>query len=124
MSKVLLSLAIIRAREKSGIAADEDCSRTKTREEEEVKRALTSRPCDELDDDARWACGDARCGDRCSESFDDATLREVGAEEPTEVEMVVKEEVIDRRVEEGEDSTRGVWLDDDCDARDSESPEV
>ena len=26
--------------------------------------------------------------DRCSESFDDATLREVGAEEPTEVEMV------------------------------------
>ena len=46
--------------------------------------------------------------DRCSESFDDATLREVGAEEPTEVKMVVKGEMIDRRVEEGEESTSGV----------------
>ena len=38
--------------------------------------------------------------------------------------MVVKEEMIDRRIEEEEDSTSGVWLDDDCGARDSESPEV
>ena len=95
-----------------------------------VKKKRRGKGCSRAGDVASWmtrdvhvhvACSDARRNDRCLESFDDATLREVRAEELTEVKMVKMNETIDRRVEEKEDDRPG-WLNDDVDAQDSESP--